>query len=158
MSPSQEPWGLSCLPALPGKPVSFPTLDLEMLFSCANVLSCEAAVPFAVEQCLSSHGPAGGSHPCPGKLCLRFLKELSHPKHWKGFSEQSPGLSPSSAAAQKPNPLLGTGDNRAAEWRLQVVSGIPDLCPKPLTLPHYLVWHSSNSLLRRKSPPACKEP
>lgn len=50
----------------------FPTPDLEMLFSCANVLSCEAAVPFAVEQCPSSHGPAGGSYPCPGKLCLRF--------------------------------------------------------------------------------------
>lgn len=83
----------------------FPTLDLEMLFSCANVLSCEAALgcaavpelPRACRRFLS----------LPRKTLFKGLKELSHPEQWEAFSEENTGLDPSSACCSVAKSLAG---------------------------------------------------
>lgn len=105
--PQPGPLGTALSACSAWKTCPFPTLDLEMLFSCANVLSCEAQSGlFAVEQCLSSPQACRRFLSLPRKTLLKVLKKFSHPEQWEAFSENT-GLGPSSACCSVAKSLAG---------------------------------------------------
>lgn len=85
----------------------FPTPDLEMLFSCANVQSCEAAVPFCYGAAPELPRACRRFLSLPRNTLFKVLKKLSHPEQREAFSEENTGLDPGSACCSVAKSLAG---------------------------------------------------